>query len=233
MMRPDVGLGMGVLALLVCVGVACGAGSSSPKSVSSPSEKPVNYGPLALAEPSDTRVGTGAGTGPIEITEEFVTVDTLDGLTHLIWYANEVRWDEQDRTIIYRSINPAATPISFREGDIVDLGGAEPWDGLRYGTLHVTDQCINLQAPDGASYLLVFQIDDVIWFDGEVILRDVDSPPGSPFSRLLIGNSDAIQIDGYAHEPAEWHTPPHESCQGQPWLVESVDEGWPHPSPTP
>ena len=95
---------------------------------------PSDAGPLA------TRGAIGrscrhwaSGSGPSRSSEECVTRRHIGRLHHLVWYADEVRWDAQERAITYtRASNPSATPVIFREGDIVDIEGAEPWDGLGY-----------------------------------------------------------------------------------------------------
>ena len=42
----------------------------------------------------------------------------------LIWHANEVRWDDENREIIYSSAaDPDARPITIRDGDTITVGG--------------------------------------------------------------------------------------------------------------
>jgi hypothetical protein len=124
-----------VLWLVLSIGIAvvfsaCGADSTSPTGTASPEAG----SPLALVEPAEMRVGTSTGSGPISIADECVTVDTLDGVQHLVWFSDEVQWDEEERSITYADNRPNTPPVTFRDGDVVDLGGTLPWDEMVYVT---------------------------------------------------------------------------------------------------
>ncbi|MCH8200801.1 MAG: hypothetical protein IIB85_02640 [Chloroflexi bacterium] len=70
------------------------------------------------------------GIGPVRIEDNCVTMTRENGdVVLLIWHAAEVRWDEEDREIIYSSAAyPDAQPITIRDGDTITVGGSSLLD---------------------------------------------------------------------------------------------------------
>ena len=84
-----------------------------------------DFGPLAVID-NPTRSDALAGTGPVRIDKDCVTMTTSAGAqVLLVWHVTEVAWDPGSRTISYTSFgNPGDETVSIRDGDIISVGGA-------------------------------------------------------------------------------------------------------------
>lgn len=120
-------------ALTLLASVACGSASSPANpgsrtaSPPSPTEslQAVDLGPLAVIDSLGGSLALG-GTGPVHIEDDCVTMTLLVNgeILLLIWLANEVRWDDDDREITYSSTSDAnAESLTIRDGDIITVGG--------------------------------------------------------------------------------------------------------------
>jgi hypothetical protein len=83
----------------------------------------MDYGPLALVAPSDSRTLAGGLEGPVRIGDNCVIVDAKKDDAVLVFHGEDVRWNQEERSITYRSIKPSATPITIKDGEIFRFGG--------------------------------------------------------------------------------------------------------------
>ena len=123
-------------ALTLIALVACGSASSPPAPASPTASPPPaeslqgdDFGPLAVIDNLGGDAALG-GIGPVRIEDNCVTMTRENGdVVLLIWHAAEVRWDEEDREIIYSSAAyPDAQPITIRDGDTITVGGSSLLD---------------------------------------------------------------------------------------------------------
>jgi hypothetical protein len=62
--------------------------------------------------------------GPISIGDDCVTMMRGEELITLVWRSDDVVWDADQQTIIYRyAVDPQATPITIQDGDVIHIGG--------------------------------------------------------------------------------------------------------------
>ena len=83
-----------------------------------------DFGPLAVMDALGGADGL-AGTGPVRIDEDCVTMTTTTGAqVLLVWHVTEVAWDPESRTISYTSFgNRNDETVTIRDGDIISVGG--------------------------------------------------------------------------------------------------------------
>ena len=156
---------LSLLGALTLVGsVACGS-ASSPPAPGSPTASPPSpteslqsddFGPLAVVDSLGGSLALG-GTGPIHIEENCVRMTRGNGeMLLLIWHANEVRWDEENREIIYSSAaDPDAQPVAIR----VRIGGIG--DPVAIQIRGLGDQRLRIQ---WRSYAVVVRVEiEGIW----------------------------------------------------------------------
>jgi hypothetical protein len=129
--------------------------------------------------------------------------------------------------------NGASNDVGHGPLAIVDVaGGAEALGGT--GPIHIGDNCVTMEQPNGNSLLLVWHLAqggwEVGWNDDK---RDITfSGPAQP-EPVTIGDGDIITVGGETWEPQdapvtrnfEWVAAPDESCTGELFAVSSVTIG--------
>jgi hypothetical protein len=85
-----------------------------------------DYGPLAVVPDSDGRDEALAGPGTIRIDENCVTLTMPPDIILIpVWYAGDVRWDEENREITFDIPSQDDDAITIRDSDVISLGGGQ------------------------------------------------------------------------------------------------------------
>lgn len=128
-------LALAVVAFTLSVGIACGDDSTGPSEspTTTPSQSAQNndYGPLAVVEGPGGGPQARGGAGPIRFDGSCVTVTVENGdVLLLVWQSANVTWDGQAQAIIFSDVARNTEPITIRDGDTIEVGGASLEDDV-------------------------------------------------------------------------------------------------------
>lgn len=102
--------------------VACGVTPGPTPSPTAPSG-PTLTGPLAITnEPTQAVSASRGGEGPVEISDDCVTLETEAGhpIT-LVFRSGQVRWNDANREVAF--LDPFVGTVVFSDGTSIEVGG--------------------------------------------------------------------------------------------------------------